>query len=157
MGTIRLPQSVDLDLPEAGRGEYAGLAALWRSLQDAMLENAKGHILSADGDAVLFDPVAEYLSTVVIPQLAEQADGRNDTLIRPRLRVDGEIMIAAVSDLAWHDQWLGRPEMLGALGVDAPGLEVLRLRERVIRSIVEQLAPVAGWPLDASPGAVPTA
>jgi hypothetical protein len=45
--------------------------------------------------------------------------------------------------------------MLAALGLRSPGPEVLALRTRVIRALVEQLAPVAGWPLEAPPDAVP--
>ena len=150
MGVIRLPQTIELELPEAERTLYAELAELWRQLQRAMLENSKGRIVSPEGDAVLFDPVAEYLSAVVIPQVAEQAESGPST-IKPRLRVDGETMIAAVSDLSWHDQWLARDGMLLALGLPTPGAEVLALRTQVIRSLVDQLAPVAGWPLEAPP------
>jgi hypothetical protein len=154
VGVVRLPQTIELDLPEADRTVYAALAELWKALQEAMLENSKGRIMSPEGDAILFDPVAEYLSIVVIPQLAEQADGGPD-VIRPRLRVDAETMIAAVSDLSWHDQWLRGEGMLGALGLNVPADDVMELRSRVIRSMVEQLAPVAGWPLDSPPDTVP--
>jgi hypothetical protein len=159
----RLPRNIDLQLPPASPHAYVRLAELWRDVQEVMVANpARDGLVLRDGEALLPDPVAEYLSSVVIRQVMDEASwaaGERQQTTSPRIQVDEDLMHLVLSDLTWHSQWLEREGVLEALGIRLPEQDVMDLRVAVLRSIGQQLAQETGWTrplgLPNSPEAVP--
>jgi hypothetical protein len=114
------------------------LAELWRDVQEVMVANpARDGLVLRDGEALLPDPVAEYLSSVVIRQVMDEASwaaGERRESTSPRIQVDADLM-----------QWLEKDGVLEALGIRPPETEVMDLRAAVLRSIGQQLAQETGW------------
>ena len=125
------------------------LAELWRDVQEVMVANpARDGLVLRDGEALLPDPVAEYLSSVVIRQVMDEASwaaGERRESTSPRVQVDADLMHLVLSDLTWHSQWLEKDGVLEALGIRPPETEVMDLRAAVLRSIGQQLAQETGW------------
>jgi hypothetical protein len=125
------------------------LAELWRDVHEVMVANpARDGLVLRDGEALLPDPVAEYLSSVVIRQVMDEASwaaGERERTTSPRIQVDADLMHLVLGDLTWHSQWLEQEGVLEALGIRLPEPEVMDLRAAVLRSIGQQLAQETGW------------
>lgn len=145
----RLPRNIVLHLPPASPHAYLRLAELWRDVLEVMVTTpAREGLVLRDGEALLPDPVAEYLSSVVIRQVMDEASwaaGERERVMSPRLQVDGELMHLVLSDLTAHSQWLEQQGVLEALEIRLPEPEVMELRATVLRSIGQQLAQETGW------------
>jgi hypothetical protein len=160
---MRLPRNIVLHLPPASPHAYLRLAELWRDVQEVMVTTpAREGLVLRDGEALLPDPVAEYLSSVVIRQVMDEASwaaGEHERTLSPRLQVDGDLMHLVLGDLTAHSQWLEQEGVLEALEIRLPEPEVMELRAAVLRSIGQQLAQETGWSrplgLPNSPEAIP--
>jgi hypothetical protein len=145
----RLPRNIVLKLPPASPHAYLRLAELWRDVHEVMVENpARDGLVLRDGEALLPDPVAEYLSSVVIRQVMDEASwaaGERERTTSPRLEVDGDLMHLVLEDLTAHSLWLEQPGVLEALEIAHPEPDVMELRAAVLRSIGQQLAQETGW------------
>ncbi len=145
----RLPRTIELQLPPASPHIYTRLAELWRDVEEVMVQNpARESLVLRDGEALLPDPVAEHLSSVMIRQVMDEASwatGEGKDRVSPTVRVDAELMHMALTDLASHAQWLEQQSVLDALEIRPPEPEVMELRAAVLRAIGQQLAQETGW------------
>lgn len=159
----RLPRNIVLQLPPASPHAYKGLADLLRDVQEVMVRTpAQEGLVLRDGEALLPDPVADYLSSVVIRQVMDEAswaEGERAQTVSPKIHVDAEMMHVVLTDLTWHSEWLQQHVVLEALEIRLPEPEVMELRGAVLRSIGQQLAQETGWTrplgLPNAPEAVP--
>jgi hypothetical protein len=145
----RLPRTIELQLPPASPHIYTRLAELWRDVEEVMVQNpARESLVLREGEALLPDPVAEHLSSVMIRQVMDEASwatGERKDRVSPTIRVDAELMHMALTDLASHGQWLEQQSVLDALEIRPPEPEVMELRAAVLRAIGQQLAQETGW------------
>lgn len=126
-----------------------GLAILLRDVQEVMVKTpAQEGLVLRDGEALLPDPVADYLSSVVIRQVMDEAswaEGEHARTVSPKIHVDAELMHVVLTDLTWHSEWLQQQVVLEALEIRLPEPEVMELRAAVLRTIGQQLAQETGW------------
>lgn len=136
-----MAEEAELRLPPAPPGLYLRWMRYWREIERVMVDYPRLAELAGEESApFLRDPIAEYLSHEVIPQIVEQAEGAATApKVSPVLVADVSKIRRALDYIAKRAGWLSQPGVHDALGVAEPDSEIRDLRARVVVAVAEQL------------------
>lgn len=133
--------TLEIRLPEADHAAYLAWMSYWREVERVMLDNPRlAELAGGESAPFLRDPIADYLSHEIIPQIVEQAEGvGGDSPVAPVLHVHMDRMPAAIEYVAKRTGWLMEPGVHEALGIIPPSPQVVDLRVRVLVAVRDQV------------------
>lgn len=141
-------QELTLVLPAAPPELYLRWMAFWREVEQVMLDSpALEEFASSQSAPFMHDPVARFVSNVVVFQITEQARdalARGTEEARPTVSGDSELLRMGVWYAAERGDWLASQLADGKTVAEAIGIrplepELVILRKRTFREVAQQL------------------
>ena len=136
---------IQVRFPEAPPTQYLRWMAYWRQVEALMLSRpALAEHAAEQAAPFIREPIADYLSDVVIPQIikqASEADRLGRPMVMPVLEVDPELLAKGLDYVARRGAWL-----LTVAEKSIPRLapELVELRARAVEFVKPQLKPEGG-------------
>jgi hypothetical protein len=139
-----MTDSVTVRLPRVSPALYLEWVAYWREVERRMLEHpALADHAARESAPFLRDPIADWISDTVVGAIVSQAgEARRAGLdtVAPELGGDVLVMREWIRYMARRAEWLDRPGVHRAMGVEPPIPAVVELRESVGQAVYTQLA-----------------
>jgi hypothetical protein len=135
---------VTLTLPQARVDHYLSWMAIWREVEQKMMERPPlaREASRAAGISFVGDTIAAYISTALVPEIRRQARAARDRGrhgVAPKIRGDAATLRQCLRHLEARGRWLAEPGILEAMGIPEPDSQVWLLRERVVQALKQQL------------------
>jgi hypothetical protein len=128
-------------LPEAPPPHYLRWMGYWREVEALMLSNPALEKFAAEQSAPFIrEPVADYLSDIVMPEIIKQAsdaERRGQNSAAPVIEVDPDMLAKGLDYVRRRGEWL---LTLGRDAVPQLDPELVELRSRVLEFLRPQLS-----------------